>query len=110
MLKVLKVDRYRSSGKLIAVGLKNGHVIPLNSDLTFSEKGLYRVCRDTVLTRHHIELRWRSDQKGIATHIEESVFGMNATCRHCPLIQARYWNIELTSVHRSSSVRQRTDT
>ncbi len=63
MLKVLKVDRYRSSGKLIAVGLKNGHVIPLNSDLTFSEKGLYRVRRDTVLdpTPYRVEVEVGSE-------------------------------------------------
>lgn len=47
MLKVLEVYRYRSSGKLIATGLGNGHVIPLNSDLTFSEKAPHRVRRDT---------------------------------------------------------------
>ena len=46
MLKVLKVYRYRSSGKLIA-DLENGYVLPLNSDLTFSEKVPHSISRDT---------------------------------------------------------------
>ena len=45
MLKVLKVYRYRSSGELIA-DLENGYVLPLNSDLTFSEEVPRRVSRD----------------------------------------------------------------
>lgn len=63
MLKVLKVDRYRSSGKLIASGLGNGHVIPLNSDLTFSEKALHRVRRDTELdpTPYRVEVEVGSE-------------------------------------------------
>ena len=47
MLKVLKVYRYRNSGKLIASGLGNGYVFPLNSDLSFSSKGPHRVNRST---------------------------------------------------------------
>ncbi len=46
MLKVLKVYRYRSSGKLIA-DLENGYVLPLNSDLTFSKKVPHSISRDT---------------------------------------------------------------
>lgn len=63
MLKVLKVDCYRSSGKLIASGLGNGHVIPLNSDLTFSEKALYRVRRDTEIdpTPYRVEVEVGSE-------------------------------------------------
>ena len=38
MLKVLKVYRYRISGKLVAGGLGDGHVLPLNSDLTLAAK------------------------------------------------------------------------
>lgn len=62
-LKVLKVDRYRSSGKLVASGLGNGHVIPLNSDLTFSEKQLHRVRRDTELdpTPYRVEVELGSE-------------------------------------------------
>ena len=62
-LKVLKVDRYRSSGKLFATSLGNGHVIPLNSDLTFSEKGLHRVRRDTELdpTPYRVEVEVGSE-------------------------------------------------
>ncbi len=50
MLKVLTVYRYKNSGKLIASGLGNGHVLPLNSDLSFSEQTPHRVRRDTDLT------------------------------------------------------------
>lgn len=58
MLKVLKVYRYRSSGKLIASGMGNGYVFPLNSDLTFSSKEPHRVHRDTEfdLTPYRIEV------------------------------------------------------
>lgn len=58
VLRVLKVYRYRSSGRLIASGLGNGYVFPLNSDLTFSEKGPHRVCRDTKFdeTPYRIEI------------------------------------------------------
>ena len=58
MLKVLKVYRYKSSGKLIASGLGNGYVLPLNSDLTFSSKEPHRVRRDTELdqTSYRIEV------------------------------------------------------
>lgn len=58
MLSVLKVYRYRNSGKLIASGLGNGYVFPLNSDLTFSGKGPHRVHRGTDLdqTPYRIEV------------------------------------------------------
>ena len=47
MLKILKVYRDQSSGKLIA-DLENGYVLPLNSDLTFSEKVPHSISRDTA--------------------------------------------------------------
>lgn len=58
MLKVLKVYRYKSSGRLIAPGLWNGHVLPFNRDLTFSDKEPHRVRRDTELdtTSYRIEI------------------------------------------------------
>jgi HJR/Mrr/RecB family endonuclease len=58
MLKVLKVYRYRSSGRLIASGLGNGYVFPLNSDLSFSSKEPHRVHRHTQfdLTPYRIEV------------------------------------------------------
>jgi hypothetical protein len=62
LLKVLTVYRYRTSGKLIAVGLGNGYVLPLNSDLTFSEKAPHRVRRDTPLdpTPYRLEVETES--------------------------------------------------
>lgn len=62
MLQVLTVYRYRTSGKLIAVGLHNGYVLPLHSDLTFSERAPHRVRRDTPLdpTPYWIEVETRS--------------------------------------------------
>lgn len=58
ILKVLKVYRYKSSGKLIASGLGNGYVLPLNSDLTFSSREPHKVRRDTALdqTPYRIEV------------------------------------------------------
>jgi|CXWL01.1.fsa_nt_gi hypothetical protein len=63
-LKVLKVYRYRSSGKLIASGLGNGYVLPLNSDLTFSEKEAHRVHRDTELDQTPYRLEVEVGSKG----------------------------------------------
>lgn len=58
MIKVLKVYRYRNSGKLIASGLSDGGVFALNSDLTFSSKAPYRVRWSTELdkTPYRIEV------------------------------------------------------
>ena len=55
MLKVLKVYRYRSSGRLIA-DLENGYVLPLNSDLTLSDKVPQRIGHDTTRTLYRIEV------------------------------------------------------
>lgn len=57
-LKVLKVYRYVSSGKLIASLGEGSKVIPLNSDLTFSSQGVHRVRRSTNLdvTPYRIEV------------------------------------------------------
>ena len=55
MLKVLKVCRDRSSGKLIA-DLENGYVLTLNSDLTFSEKVPQRIDRNTTLETTHYRI------------------------------------------------------
>lgn len=63
-LKVLKVYRYRSSGKLIASGLGNAYVLPLNSDLTFSEKEPHRVHRDTELDQTPYRLEVEVGSKG----------------------------------------------
>jgi hypothetical protein len=57
MLKTLKVYRYRSSGKLI-LGLGNGSVLSLNSDLSFSGRGTHKVGRATSIeeTSYRIEV------------------------------------------------------
>lgn len=58
MLQVLKVYRYRNSGRLIATGLGKGYVFTLNNDLTFSEKEPHRTRRNTAFeeTPYRIEV------------------------------------------------------
>jgi HJR/Mrr/RecB family endonuclease len=58
MLKVLTVKRYRSSGKLVASGLGTGYVLPLNGDLTFSQKAPHKLQGNTLLdlTPYRIEV------------------------------------------------------
>jgi hypothetical protein len=58
MIRVLKVYRYRSSNKFVALGLGNGYVFPLNADLTVSGKDPHRVRRGTELeeTPYRIEI------------------------------------------------------
>ena len=63
MLEVLTVYRYRTSGKLIAVG-HNGYVLPLNSDLSFSEKAPHRVRRDTPLDPTPYRLEVEKESQG----------------------------------------------
>lgn len=71
MLKVLKVYRYRVSGKLIALGVGSGYVFPLNSDLTFSSKDPHKVHRDTELDetpyRIEVEVKEQGDQNTYQT-------------------------------------------
>lgn len=66
MLRVLKVYRHRSSGKLIALGIGNGYAFPLNSDLTFSSKEPHRIRRSTQLEltpyRIEVELQTKGGQ------------------------------------------------
>jgi hypothetical protein len=66
MLMVLRVFRYRSSGKLIATGL-GGSVLPLNSDLSFSSKAAYRVRRDTALEGTPYRIEVETERKGNQT-------------------------------------------
>lgn len=76
MLEVLTVYRYRSSGKLIASGLGNGLVFPLNNDLSFSDNEPHRVRRDTDL-----------DQTPYRIEVEIGTKGNFSTCRI-----VRKWN------------------
>lgn len=64
MLEILKVYRYKTSGKLIASGLGNGCVFPLNSDLTFSEQRPHRLRRDTELDETPYRLEVEVGSKG----------------------------------------------
>ncbi len=58
MIKVLRVYRYKSSNRLLALGLASGYVLPLSNDLTFSEKRPHRVRPSTELeqTPYRIEV------------------------------------------------------
>ncbi len=64
MIKVLKVYRYKSSGKLIATSLGDGYVIPLNSDLSFSSKDPHRIRRDTELEETSYRIEVSVESKG----------------------------------------------
>ena len=66
MLKVLKVYRYPSTGKLVAAMDHGNHVFPLNSDLTFSGKDPHRVSRRTrlELTPYRLEVEIQKGEKG----------------------------------------------
>lgn len=68
MLKVLKVYRYLSTGKLVALSEYGNHVFPLNSDLTFSGKDSHRVKRKTrlELTPYRLEVEVSNNGKGHA--------------------------------------------
>jgi hypothetical protein len=57
-VKVLKVYKYASSGKLIAPLGERWAVIPLNNDFSFSSKGIYHINRstETVPTSYRIEI------------------------------------------------------
>lgn len=65
MLKVLKVYRYKRSGKLVASGLGDGRVIPMNGDLSFSQQDLHRIKRDTELelTPYRLEVEVTTHKK-----------------------------------------------
>lgn len=67
MLKVLKVYRYPSTGKLVAAMDHGNHVFPLNSDLTFSGKDPHRVSRRTrlELTPYRLEVEIQKERKGM---------------------------------------------
>jgi hypothetical protein len=63
VLKVLKVYKYQSSGKLIASIGEGGKVIPLNNDFSFSSKGIHRVSGSTNfdLTPYRMEVKISND-------------------------------------------------
>ncbi len=71
MLKILKVYRYPSTGRLVAAVDHGNHVFPLNSDLTFSEKEPHRVGRRTRLesTPYRLEVEIQKTGKGEAYKI-----------------------------------------
>jgi hypothetical protein len=64
LLQILTVYRYQGSGKLIAKGLSNGDVLPLNSDLTLAEKAPHRVRRGTGLQATFYRIEVETDTHG----------------------------------------------
>jgi restriction system protein len=65
MLLVLKVYKYRNSGKLITGPCHGNFFFPLNSDFTFSSKGAHKVRRETgfELTPYRLEVEITSKNK-----------------------------------------------
>lgn len=89
MIKVLKVYRYQSSNRLLAFGLDSGYVLPLNNDLTFSEKRPYRVRPSTELeqTPYRIEVEIVKDTYRIVrtwnqNHLPPKSVAPNAPLEH----------------------------
>ncbi len=62
-IKVLKVYKYASSGKLIAPLGDRWAVIPLNNDFSFSSKGIYHINQSTKtdLTSYRVEIEIASN-------------------------------------------------
>lgn len=64
LLKVLSVYRYEKSGRLVAWDPTTGTAIPLNGDLTHSDRESHRINRKTEIsqTSYRIEYEYREEQ------------------------------------------------